>query len=362
MNIRKNASQIILNLSPKRVRDKILVIESDDWGAIRSPRASEENKGYKHDGPYRLDTLENENDVEVLVNALSGLKNRQGFSPVFTANFLSTNPNFSQIKEKGFEEYLWEPIQVSYDRVGNANKIKTLFDEAIDNGHFSPQLHGREHVNISRWLRALKSDHKGTLNSFQYGSTYSGDEDYSYMESFDFDESDTGYIESYTEILNQAVNQFKSYFGQAPESFIPPCYTFPKELIPVLGKLNIKSIQGMKHLIIPKGGLSNYDYQRRYQGVKSDGLINLVRNVELEPSMDLNQNWIDNALHQTSMAFRMKQPAIVSTHRINYVGGVSTENRDRGIEILTTYLDKVLQKWPDVKFMSSAELSKKYYE
>ena len=58
----------------------------------------------------------------------------------------------------------------------------------------------------------------------------------------------------------------------------------------------------------------------------------------------------------------MKQPAIVSTHRINYVGGVSTENRDRGIEILTTYLDKVLQKWPDVKFMSSAELSKKYYE
>ena len=177
MNIRKNASQIILNLSPKRVRDKILVIESDDWGAIRSPRASEENKGYKHDGPYRLDTLENENDVEVLVNALSGLKNRQGFSPVFTANFLSTNPNFSQIKEKGFEEYLWEPIQVSYDRVGNANKIKTLFDEAIDNGHFSPQLHGREHVNISRWLRALKSDHKGTLNSFQYGSTYSGDHD-----------------------------------------------------------------------------------------------------------------------------------------------------------------------------------------
>jgi hypothetical protein len=362
MNIRKNISQIILNLSPKRVRDKILVIESDDWGAIRSPRASEENKGYKHDGPYRLDTLENENDIEVLVNALSGVKNREGFSPVFTANFLLTNPNFSQIKENGFEEYFWEPIHYSYGRVGNANKVKALFDEAINNGHFSPQLHGREHVNICRWLNALKKSHQGTLESFEYGSTYSGKDDYSYMESFDFDEDDIDPIKNYKEILSQAVNQFKSYFGQVPESFIPPCYTFPRELFSVLRKLNVKSIQGMKYLIIPKGGISNYGYKRRYQGVKSDGLINLVRNVELEPSIDNKKDWIGNALHQTMIAFMMKQPAIVSTHRINYVGGVSIGNRDRGIEVLTTYLEKVLKRWPEVKFMSSAELTKNYYE
>ncbi len=360
MTIKDKLSYLLLNLSPKFLSEKILVIESDDWGAIRSPGIGKNQVDtYEHSGPYRLDTLENEIDIEIVLNELAELKSGHGQSPVLTANFLTTNPDFNRIRESGYEHYYSETIDESYNRVGDSGRIKQIWKDSIVRNLVSAQFHGREHVNIGRWMKALRNGHPGTRNSFGHGATYSGLDDYSYMETFDYDQGDD-FKDKYSDAIKEGIEQFYSYFGNKPLSFTPPCYTLSPELFPVLRENGIESIQGMKYLIIPHGGISNYKYKRRFQGIKTAGMVNLVRNVELEPSLDMNKDWIDRALSQTKMAFNLKQPAIVSTHRINYVGGVEEANRDNGVKTLRKFILEVIKHWPEVRFMSSSELAQIY--
>ena len=53
-----------------------------------------------------------------------------------------------------------------------------------------------------------------------------------------------------------------------------------------------------------------------------------------------------------------KKPAIVVSHRINFVSGLNTAHRDRSLGMLGRLLDEVLRRWPDVQFMSSNELAR----
>ena len=63
-----------------------------------------------------------------------------------------------------------------------------------------------------------------------------------------------------------------------------------------------------------------------------------------------------SALQEIRSAFFWGSPAIVSTHRVNYVGGMDIRHRDRSFGLLDTLLKKILTNWPDVEFVSSDEL------
>jgi hypothetical protein len=82
-----------------------------------------------------------------------------------------------------------------------------------------------------------------------------------------------------------------------------------------------------------------------------------VRNVMLEPSLANGSDVVLGALKSTSKAFEANRPAIVSTHRLNYMGRISPENRDRGLKHLQDFLTAVMDKWPDAQFIHSARLS-----
>jgi len=61
-------------------------------------------------------------------------------------------------------------------------------------------------------------------------------------------------------------------------------------------------------------------------------------------------------MSEINIAFRMKKPAIISSHRINYVGFIDSSNRDRNLKSLNQLLTRILEKWPDVEFMTTVEL------
>lgn len=86
--------------------------------------------------------------------------------------------------------------------------------------------------------------------------------------------------------------------------------------------------------------------------------IYLVRNVLFEPSSSQSIDWVNNALYQISRAFSEKQPAIICSHRVNFIGRIFKENRDRNLKLFRLLLNNILKKWPDVEFMSSDELGK----
>lgn len=59
---------------------------------------------------------------------------------------------------------------------------------------------------------------------------------------------------------------------------------------------------------------------------------------------------------QIRTAFMYQKPAVICTHRINYIGGILAANRDRGLRDLKRLLATITKKWPDVRFISSDQL------
>jgi hypothetical protein len=74
------------------------------------------------------------------------------------------------------------------------------------------------------------------------------------------------------------------------------------------------------------------------------GLIKIVRNVVFEPGEQGNIGWPDYTLRQIEAAFRMRKPAIISSHRVNFCGHIDKENRNKGIRDLKELLDKLVTR------------------
>ncbi len=87
------------------------------------------------------------------------------------------------------------------------------------------------------------------------------------------------------------------------------------------------------------------------------GVTYMSRNAGFEPSAS-SMDWVDKCLADIAMAFRMRKPATISTHRVNYIGFLEPTNRERSLWLLKELLGNILKKWPDVEFMTSVELGK----
>ena len=82
----------------------------------------------------------------------------------------------------------------------------------------------------------------------------------------------------------------------------------------------------------------------------------MVRNVVFEPTEDRGIDWIGYTLKQIEIAFRLKRPAIISSHRVNFCGHIDPANREKGLNALKNLLQEIVKKWPDVEFMAADEL------
>lgn len=61
-------------------------------------------------------------------------------------------------------------------------------------------------------------------------------------------------------------------------------------------------------------------------------------------------------MKEIGQAFKNNHIAVISSHRINYVGGIDINNRIKNLELLDEFLSTLLMKYPDVEFMSSDQL------
>ena len=69
------------------------------------------------------------------------------------------------------------------------------------------------------------------------------------------------------------------------------------------------------------------------------GLKVITRNCFFEPATS-GKDWVDSCLSDISTSFRLHNPAVLSTHRVNYVGRLSGANRERGLNQLSKLLVK----------------------
>jgi hypothetical protein len=101
-------------------------------------------------------------------------------------------------------------------------------------------------------------------------------------------------------------------------------------------------------------------YKRRffYLGQKNKlGQRYITRNCMFEPNLYPNRDCVADTLRDISIAFRWNKPAIISSHRVNFVGSVSPSNRDHGLKSLKTLLSKIKLIWPCAEFLKFKEFT-----
>jgi hypothetical protein len=367
MNLKHRITHNLINIPGWHTKRKIVVIESDDWGSIRMP--SKEvykkllNEGYAGNqlSYEKYDSLASEGDLSALFEVLTSLKDQNGHHPIITANTVVANPDFEKIRASGFTRYYYEPFTETLKRYPNHVKSFELWKDGIEKHIFYPQFHAREHLNVARWMRDLQNNVPSTRLAFDHetisiSSILEANNKNAYMDSFDFDTLEES--KGLNDIVSDGLDLFEKIVGYQSKSFIASCYIWGKELERTLNKKGVKYLQGMIIQTVPtlKEG-NTYKHNYHYLGQTNKwGQTYLLRNCYFEPSENQHYDWIGDCLNRIETAFRWGKPATISTHRLNFIGYIDAENRDRNLALFKNLLKKILQLYPDVEFMSSDQL------
>ena len=367
--LRSKVGKIINNLQGWHTDRKIMVIESDDWGSIRMPSREIYRKCRKAGYPVdkteyeQYDSLLSQKDLELLFELLLSFRDKNGNNPVITANCVVANPDFEKIKKDDFKMYHFELITETFKKYPEHENNFNLWLEGIENRIFFPQYHAREHLNVSLFMEALGKRDKDVHFSFDNqmpGCIPTGPEvkGNMYIEATKFNSKSDKELK--LEIYLEGIELFEKLFGYSSETIIPPNYIWSPDFDQAVLEKGVKFFQGAPKYREPdlKGG---YKYHSIYTGKSNNlGQIYLARNCIFEPSLfklGINDP-VERCLSDMSIAFKLKKPAIITSHRINYVGHIDLNNRNRTLDFLEKLISKAIKRWPDIEFMNSKNLGK----
>lgn len=346
---------------------KLVVFESDDWGSIRMP-SSEVFKNLKslgdnpeNDAYLSNDCLENESDLSALYEVLASVSDSKNRPPIFTLNFAMANPDFDKI-DLNNGVYSYEPFYETYVRYYGENNILNIIKTGYQNRLILPQLHCREHLNVGRWMHDLIERKTDTLLAFEnqtmgVGASFHEFNKFGYMDAFNTDHSSN---EELSQVLSDAVKMFTETFGYPSLTFVASCFVWNDQLEECLINNGIRYIQSAPWQNEPVGTNGKYSLKRviHYTGQKNKrNQLYSVRNCNFEPAYKQNpEECVKSCLSEIAEAFKAKKPAIISTHRLNYIASINPENRKNNLAGLKELLDAIVAQYPDVEFVSSAEL------
>jgi len=350
------------NLPGWRTNRKIVVFESDDWGSIRMPSKQAfdklSNTGIDLTSGDAIrynanDTLASKDDLSALFEVLHSTKDKIGKPAVFTPISLVANPDFEKIKASGFQQYFYEPFTETLKRYKREDALE-LWQEGINNRLFVPEFHGREHLNVQVWMRRLQKKDPHTLAAFEQGMWgFINSDSITYQAAFDLEYPED--IEYQKSVIKEGLELFEKLHGYKATFFVPPNGPFNSQLEEFSFKGGVKYLSTSKIHPEPQG---NNQFKKKFYwlGKKNNhGQRYITRNAFFEPSQP-GKDWVDSCLNDISLAFRYHKPATVSTHRVNYIGSLNPTNRDLGLTQLSQLLKEITKRWPDVEFMTSAEL------
>lgn len=362
MSLKNKVSSNLINIPGFRTKRKIVVIESDDWGFQRIPSLSAYNKiskKYTLDIFDKFDGLETDSDMLALFDTLSKFKDFKGNHPVLTAMTIMTNPDFQKMRTNNFENYEYEIFTDTLNKNPKSSNCFQLYLEGIRNEVFSSEYHGREHLNISMWLNAYKNNYRSLREFANYDSIPRiVDEDprkyvtrtYNYANEFEKKMA----ISS----IDDGIDIFNNTFSFKPKVFMAPAYCWSREIEEALQKKGIKYIQSGRVQVPPIYYSKKLKYVRHFIGEHNRlNQIYTIRNVKFEPTLENHKTDIINkAMEEIKTAFFWGKPAIIESHRVNYVSSKSENNSKKSLNLLSQLLKKIIQTYGDVEFLSSRDL------
>lgn len=359
------------NIPGWRSRQKLVVFNVDDYGNVRvaSKTAYEKlmNGGIKLDGRFdRLDTLETRADLEALFEVLASVRDANGREAVFTPYALSANPDFAAIRQTP-EHYQYEDLPQTFARCAAENPQAyegtwALWKEGIARGLLSPEFHGREHLNLRLLEHKLARRDADVMANLESDSMAGLCDDpaipgLGFTHAFGL--ADKADIEQHKVILSDGLALFTRIFGRSAQTFTPPAQRLHPDLH------GFMEAQGLRAIDKPLHTVRRIDRDKTRREVnflghrRGLGHITLVRNAVFEPNLVPDRDEVARTLAQIEAAFRWGKPAMISSHRVNFCGHIDPANRRKGLGDLKRLLQTIVQRWPEVEFISAGELAQR---
>ena len=266
------------------------------------------------------------------------------------------NPDFHKIAESDFQEYSYTAVKDEQTLFDGSTLVRA-WKEASKLGVFFPQIHCREHIQWWAWLEDLRMGISDAIDTFPLNMCGVP----KVVSKLGISYFDPVYIrDSYTEANEDAIPNsikegceiFKDIFGYYSKTTVAPVVFWNEIAELAWHESGIEVIQGSWLQSIKTD--NKISFTNRKLGEKNlFGQQYLVRNCNFEPRRGANA---DSCLKEIARAFQFNCPAIICTHRVNYVSSIDKKGADDSLSQLKELLDKILRKWPDVKFITSQTL------
>lgn len=346
------------HLIGKKTNRKILVFISDDWGDNRiSDQSLDCIKNNNIEIPERhyLETYASSIDLDNLFNVLFKHNDIYGNHACITPFINTSIPNIDSNYNGEFTNYSNKPIHQNLLDFGGSNLIQTWKNGMI-NKLFVPELHGGEHTNIALLSDRIAKDDSNVkeyikckyyypfiVASAPIVATY-------YFENsaqFNFN----------SKLLQIAIDNFLHFTGYKPTLFNPPNSIFHTFYYEILKGNGVKYICTHPIRKEPnfKGSLKKRFF---WDGRNLKGITHIISNGAFEP--EVSENAINNCLKQISESFKYGRPAIINTHRFNYVKGRKKNYTQKSLIVLDNLLTDVRRLYPDVEFLSMKDYTRLY--
>ena len=285
---------------------------------------------------------------------------------IFTLNNIVANPNFNKIVESDYQNYSFERFTDTLEVYEESSSVVDICKGGIAEGILSVEFHGREHLNVNRWMEALRRGDKLLREAVREGHiTHSGNYSPSgrrdYLDAFG--RAYRTQIETEESIISSGLEIFKHVWGFQPTSFIAPCYTWHSDIEAHLFNSGIKYLQGNRVQRVPhSNGSLEVEKTYNWKGKKhKSGLISVTRSFDFEPVTAQNKSlYLKKKTLELDRYMQSKMPVIISSHRVNYIGRICEKNRDENLELLSEFLKQLIRNHPDVVFMSTEMLASEY--
>lgn len=340
MNWRNRLSGSMSFRFRKRVTDRLIVIESDDWGMERARDSAGvawagHTFGRNRFSRWTTDALETPEDLELLFSVFNEAKFWFAQPPVLTANFITHNPTLGPQHELQFNPLSALPVS-----------LLASYQVKIGEGVLIPQYHGFSHYNTTQLheYALTKECREAEANGFMLArSTMKGDRNFLHGEL-------TRHNKWAESQLTAGLSEFRAVFGFPSATLMPPTYMLDKELLPALAKAGIRYVQGGSHL-------RTSDHYRHFRFLLRScrGMCWGVRNARLDPHPDYQADH-RSCLRAIEQAFTDQQPAVIDFHRVNFAGTHTPAYRDHTLTELRSLFRSIRDRWPDARFLSTTQL------
>ena len=347
---------------------KAIVFESDDWGDCtgtpdletyervrRHPRVQQLITERPRSG---LGTLEDRPQLEALFEVLERHHGGDGRAAVFTAFYVTHNPDYDAIRASDFTEYHDIPIDVGWPPGWRSEGAIAGAGDGMRRGVWFPEFHARlHHSSPHLWLEILRG---GDEDTDVYRTLF---DNHIYFFDRHLPEYERMPIAEQFAWLRGGVDAFKRALGVAPHCGVN------SDAIP--GTEESYALLGIRVRCLKSVVLNNGTQVRPYGKLKPDGTMDGTTPMgAYNPFLDLtylnrnaffevggaDRSVLDDAYQAIVNCWQRGEPAVVSTHRSGYCS-LDDDASQRGRDLLDDLLARFETEHPDAVYMTSWEVA-----